>query len=68
MGLCKSCQSIRTNESARVLCAWCDEPADGVVKYAGEDHPACISHIRWNAEPITYANQDFDRINSAKRA
>jgi len=50
------------------LCCWCDEPANGQpVRYAGLDHPACSQHSAEYRAPITYTNEDFDRINRACR-
>ena len=54
--------------STVTLCCWCDQPATGKpVRYAGTDHPACPEHSRLYRAPITYSNEDFDRINHAIR-
>jgi len=52
----------------QALCCWCDEPATGQpVRYAGVNYPACQNHNAEHNTPVSYSNEDFDRINRAIR-
>ena len=49
-------------------CCWCNEEANGrPVIYSGTKYPACKDHGDKYNKPISYCNEDFDRINATIR-